>query len=416
MEYKVIERPPTPPDTPNSSIHLDEVPAGGGNLYEEARGSSLKGIEIGLGAGTSTYRPPSPTLHISHHDDPFPRPESLPNSTQEPWNSNTQFDHQEESSNGSRRGSHAARRPPPGLSVDPSRPLPLPKRTTSPAYPLAGSNMMDQIQYNTRQIVQSLRLSLGLASQTVINVLPSSPTTANGSAGPRISPARAPSPSALANGSNTSSRLLTGGANGKSTRSKDKNRAESNDEPNPAWRRAFELIRGLFPASGSGPKRIRTRTRRLLIFIAALTLVCYIFSNTLREAYYSAALERRHYNLDELLQEENLGKHLSEYKRHPIEDLMAKAKRSWEDKVSRQSQTVDEAIKEYKRRYRRDPPVGFAEWFDYAKGEEPDLLEYYAPDTPADTLIFNLSIWFGTCGRIRLTHGFARALLGDGRS
>lgn len=48
--------------------------------------------------------------------------------------------------------------------------------------------------------------------------------------------------------------------------------------------------------------------------------------------------------------------------RHPIYDLVDKAKRKWNVKVARQSRTLRDAVHEYKRRYQRDPPLGFDHW------------------------------------------------------
>jgi len=48
--------------------------------------------------------------------------------------------------------------------------------------------------------------------------------------------------------------------------------------------------------------------------------------------------------------------------RHPIYDLVDKAKKKWNAKVARQSKTLRDAVREYKRRYRRDPPLGFDRW------------------------------------------------------
>jgi hypothetical protein len=48
--------------------------------------------------------------------------------------------------------------------------------------------------------------------------------------------------------------------------------------------------------------------------------------------------------------------------RHPIYDLVEKAKKKWNAKVARQSKTLKDAVREYRRRYQRDPPVGFDRW------------------------------------------------------
>lgn len=48
--------------------------------------------------------------------------------------------------------------------------------------------------------------------------------------------------------------------------------------------------------------------------------------------------------------------------RHPIHDLINNATREWEAKLARQSKTLVEAVREYKRRYNRNPPKGFDKW------------------------------------------------------
>lgn len=48
--------------------------------------------------------------------------------------------------------------------------------------------------------------------------------------------------------------------------------------------------------------------------------------------------------------------------RHPIFDLMDRGEAQWDAKLQRQSKTLDEAVKEYKRRHKRAPPKGFDHW------------------------------------------------------
>jgi len=50
--------------------------------------------------------------------------------------------------------------------------------------------------------------------------------------------------------------------------------------------------------------------------------------------------------------------------RHPIYDLIQHAEAAWDEKLQRQSKTLDEAVEEYGRRYRRAPLRGFDEWCD----------------------------------------------------
>lgn len=47
---------------------------------------------------------------------------------------------------------------------------------------------------------------------------------------------------------------------------------------------------------------------------------------------------------------------------HPIYDLISRAEKEWQGKLDRASKTLDQAVAEYRRRYRRAPPKGFELW------------------------------------------------------
>lgn len=49
--------------------------------------------------------------------------------------------------------------------------------------------------------------------------------------------------------------------------------------------------------------------------------------------------------------------------RHPIYDLIERAEKEWDEKIRRQSTTLEDAVLEYKRRYARLPPPGFDHWY-----------------------------------------------------
>lgn len=49
--------------------------------------------------------------------------------------------------------------------------------------------------------------------------------------------------------------------------------------------------------------------------------------------------------------------------RHPIYDLIQHAEADWTAKLAKQSKTLEEAVKEYERRYKRAPPKGFDHWY-----------------------------------------------------
>jgi hypothetical protein len=62
---------------------------------------------------------------------------------------------------------------------------------------------------------------------------------------------------------------------------------------------------------------------------------------------------------------------------HPIPKLMADAQRDYKQFLARQSTTVFQATKEYRRRYKRDPPKGFDEWFAFAKANGAKVIDDY---------------------------------------
>jgi hypothetical protein len=49
--------------------------------------------------------------------------------------------------------------------------------------------------------------------------------------------------------------------------------------------------------------------------------------------------------------------------RHPIFDLLTRSQAAWSEKTSRQSKTLRQATKEYRKRYQRPPPKGFDLWY-----------------------------------------------------
>lgn len=48
---------------------------------------------------------------------------------------------------------------------------------------------------------------------------------------------------------------------------------------------------------------------------------------------------------------------------HPIFELINRAEKAWDEKLRKASSSLDEAIGEYRRRYRRNPPKGFDKWY-----------------------------------------------------
>ncbi len=51
----------------------------------------------------------------------------------------------------------------------------------------------------------------------------------------------------------------------------------------------------------------------------------------------------------------------------PILALLMRGERKWQDLVSKQSRTLEEAVREYQERWGRMPPKGFEKWWDFVK-------------------------------------------------
>ena len=62
---------------------------------------------------------------------------------------------------------------------------------------------------------------------------------------------------------------------------------------------------------------------------------------------------------------------------HPIPKLMADAREQYDHLIKKQSKTLEQAVAEYKKRYNRDPPKGFDEWFHFAKDHGAIIIDEY---------------------------------------
>ena len=64
-------------------------------------------------------------------------------------------------------------------------------------------------------------------------------------------------------------------------------------------------------------------------------------------------------------------------KEHPIPKLMADAEAAFREKLERQSKTLEEAVAEYRRRYGRNPPRGFDDWWKFAQEHNVLMVDEY---------------------------------------
>ncbi|KAJ8294136.1 Beta-1,2-xylosyltransferase 1 [Rhodotorula toruloides] len=62
---------------------------------------------------------------------------------------------------------------------------------------------------------------------------------------------------------------------------------------------------------------------------------------------------------------------------HPVAHLIERAEAEWDDMLRKQSQTLEQAVAEYKRRYRMNPPAGFDSWWRYAMQNHIVLVDEY---------------------------------------
>ncbi|KAJ7632273.1 glycosyl transferase family 90-domain-containing protein [Roridomyces roridus] len=62
---------------------------------------------------------------------------------------------------------------------------------------------------------------------------------------------------------------------------------------------------------------------------------------------------------------------------HPIFELISRAQDAWQDKLDRASTTLPEAVREYRRRYGRNPPKGFDVWWNYVREHNVQLPDEY---------------------------------------
>jgi hypothetical protein len=143
----------------------------------------------------------------------------------------------------------------------------------------------------------------------------------------------------------------------------------------PFTRRVIQLgvrqVRGCCVQSGQ-LERMRTPHRRelgflLLFAIAAICLFAGYLSTTSALRFTSwlptskaAKLAKHHgqhtFRDDGLLE-------VNPAANHPIFELVQRAEAAWQHKLDRASTTFPQAVTEYRRRYNRDPPKGFDDWY-----------------------------------------------------
>ena len=95
---------------------------------------------------------------------------------------------------------------------------------------------------------------------------------------------------------------------------------------------------------------------------------------------------------------------------HPIWDLTKDAENVFEKTLGKQSTSLDQAVKEYRRRYGIPPPPKFDKWYEFAKEKGVQLIDEY------DTIYQSLTPFWGLTpstirGRAQEAQGFGNNLL-----
>ena len=96
---------------------------------------------------------------------------------------------------------------------------------------------------------------------------------------------------------------------------------------------------------------------------------------------------------------------------HPIHQLISKAEKEHEAIIHKQSDTLQKAVQEYRRRYQLPPPPNFDKWYEFAKARNVQLIDEY------DTIYHSLLPFWGLQpqairGRAQEALGYDNALLG----
>ncbi len=64
-------------------------------------------------------------------------------------------------------------------------------------------------------------------------------------------------------------------------------------------------------------------------------------------------------------------------KEHPIPALMTEAENNFRHLLSKQSKTLAQAVAEYKSRFKRDPPRGFDQWWNFVRDNDVLMVDEY---------------------------------------
>lgn len=151
-----------------------------------------------------------------------------------------------------------------------------------------------------------------------------------------------------------------------------------------------------------------TQKQSVLSFVSqrrgTIFLIC-VFIAFMQAGLFSGHWSHKHLDAypDQIVEESYWGSQAAKFLRlaestkkvvreHPIPKLMDQAEARFREKVDRQSKTLQAAVKEYKRRYERNPPKGFDDWWQFAKANNATFVDEY------DGLVSDLAPFWSLSG------------------
>ena len=154
------------------------------------------------------------------------------------------------------------------------------------------------------------------------------------------------------------------------------------------------------------------RPRQLLTLFASCFLAGLIIL-LLRDPTHSTLLSSPGSKINDAADHPKITKPLEEATTtsHPIYQLIANAESDLENTLNTQSKSLEEAVTEYRRRYKLHPPPNFEKWYDFANRKGVQLIDEY------DTIFHSLLPFWALDpmiirNRTREALGFDNALIG----
>jgi hypothetical protein len=130
--------------------------------------------------------------------------------------------------------------------------------------------------------------------------------------------------------------------------------------------------------------RKRMKSRQLTSVLAASTLAFFGFTVLTRPPLYYQANELVDFPTESPV--DALGPlQPSDVTSHPVDQLIRTSENHFQETLTRQSKTLEEAVVQYRRRYGIPPPPKFDVWYEFAKRKGVQLIDEY--DTIHETLL-----------------------------